>query len=218
MAIRRKVKRTERSKLDATPPWETKRPRTHAVTTGPFDVTDAPEDGRTRLDLGTLQIPVSDGIEVRLEVDEQQQIAGVTLVGPTGQMQLGLFAAPRNEGIWDGIRAEIRDSISEQRGTVDELDGEFGVELAGKLPAPGGFTPVRFVAVDGPRWFLRAMLAGAPASDDAEAEPFLEVFRNVVVVRGSEALPVRDPVPLNLPADVTNQLAQAGAEPPPDAT
>jgi hypothetical protein len=219
MAIRRKEKRTERSKLDATPPWETKRPRSHAATLGPFDITDAPEDGVSRLDLGTLQVPVSEDLEIRLEVDEQQQISGVTVVGASGQMQLGLFAAPRNEGIWDSIRTEIKASISTQGGTVDETDGEFGIELTGKLPAPGGFTPVRFVAVDGPRWFLRAMLAGAPASDDTHARQYLNIFRNVIVVRGSEPLPVRDPVPLNLPADVAEQVAaeqvaQAGADAP----
>jgi hypothetical protein len=73
-------------------------------------------------------------------------------------------------------------------------------------------TPVRFVGVDGPRWFLRGMLAGAPAQDDAQAKPFLDTFRGVVVVRGSEPLPVRDPVPLRLPRDAAEQVAAAAEE------
>jgi hypothetical protein len=60
---------------------------------------------------------------------------------------------------------------------------------------------VRFIGVDGPRWFLRALLAGTPA-DPARAQRYEDVLRNVVVVRGSEALPVRDAVPLRLPKDV----------------
>jgi hypothetical protein len=209
MAQRRKEKRTERSKLDATPPWETKRPHEANPTTGPFDVHDVPEDGLERLDLGALRIPVSTGLEVRVEVGEQGQVSGVSLVDDTGQMQLGVFAAPRSEGIWESVRKEIKASISSQGGTVSEHDGEFGPELAGKLPAPGGFTPVRFLGVDGPRWFLRAMLAGAPATEDTGASGFIDAFRGLVVVRGNEPLPVRDPVPLELPREAAEQLAAA---------
>lgn len=217
MALRRKEKRTERSKLDATPPWDTKRHYETAVTTGPFDESDQPDDGVKRLDLGALRIPAETGLEIRVEVAEQGQVAAVTLVNDVGQMQLGVFAAPRKDGIWDEVRTEIKASISQQGGTVNEQDGEFGPELAGKLPAPNGFTPVRFIGVDGPRWFLRAMLAGAPALEDAQATPFLETFRGVVVVRGNDPLPVRDPVPLQLPREAAEQVAaaqEAAGQPP----
>ena len=117
-------------------------------------------------------------------------------------MQLGVFAAPRIEGIWDEVREEIATSMREQRGKpADRADGAFGTELTGTLPADGGRMPVRFIGVDGPRWFLRAMLVGGPA-DPGQAEAFEEVLRNVIVVRGNEPLPVREPVPLTLPKDV----------------
>jgi hypothetical protein len=209
MALRRREKRTERSKLDATPPWDTRRSHDTDPTTGPYDVQDAPEDGLERLDLGALRIPVETGLEIRVEVDEQGAVAGVNLVDDSGQMQLGVFAAPRNEGIWDEVRAEIKESISSQGGTTSEQEGEFGIELGGVLPAPGGITPVRFIGVNGPRWFLRAMLAGGPAGGDDKAAVFLEAFRLLVVVRGSEPLPVREPVPLQLPAEAAEQIAAA---------
>ena len=66
---------------------------------------------------------------------------------------------------------------------------------------------MRFIGVDGPRWFLRAMLAGAPALDDEQAQPFLDTFRGTVVVRGNEPLPVREPVPLQLPQEAAEQIA-----------
>jgi hypothetical protein len=210
---RRKEKRTERSKLDATPPWDTRRPHDAQPTTGPFDVHDDPKDGVERLDLGALRIPVETGLELRVEVDEQGQVASVNLVNDSGQMQLGVFAAPRSEGIWAEVRTEIKASISSQGGTVNEVEGDFGTELTGKLPAPGGFTPVRFVGVNGPRWFLRAMLAGTPAEDPAKAEVFMAAFRSMVVVRGAEPLPVRDPVPLQLPQEAAQQIAAAAADP-----
>jgi hypothetical protein len=209
MALRRKEKRTEQSKLDATPPWDTRRRHENATTTGPYDVADSPDGDVERLDLGALRIPVDSGLEIRVEVGEDGQVAGVTLLNPSGQMQLGVFAAPRKDGIWDEIRAEIKASISTQGGTVSEQDGPFGTELAGRLPVPGGLTPVRFLGVDGPRWFLRAMLAGSPAVEEEQARPFLDAFRGVVVVRGNDPLPVRDPVPLQLPKEAAEQLAAA---------
>jgi len=210
MALRRKEKRTERSKLDATPPWDTARHHEVEPTTGPYDISHVPEgDGIEYIDLGALRIPTDTGLELKVEVDEQGAIASVNLADEHGHMQLGVFAAPRKDGIWADIMAEIKISIAEQRGTVSEVAGEFGPELAAKLPAPGGATPVRFIGVDGPRWFLRAMLVGAPATQDNRAAPFLAAFRGLVVVRGAEALPVREPVPLSLPEVAAQQIADA---------
>jgi hypothetical protein len=206
MASRRRERRTDRSKLDATPPWETSRARAAERTAGPYDVVDAPADDLERVDLGALRIPAARGIEVRVEVNDAGEIVTVNLINPSGQLQLGVFAAPRGSGIWDEVRQEIKASISSQGGTVSEQSGEFGVELVGKLPAPGGMTPVRFVGVNGPRWFLRGMLAGTAATSPEQARPFLEAFRSLVVVRGTEPLPVREPIPLNLPKEAADSL------------
>jgi hypothetical protein len=199
----RAPKRSERAKLDATPPWETRIRDEPDPTTGPFDERDAPEDDITRADLGALRIPVGAQLDLQVELNEQQQVVSATLSSGAGSMQVGLFAAPRNEGIWDEVRAEISASLAQQRGKPEEREGgPFGTELTGTLPAQGGQrTPVRFVGVDGPRWFLRGMLVG-PAADRSRAEVFEEAFRQIVVVRGNDPLPVREPVPLTLPKDV----------------
>lgn len=213
MASRRKEKRTDRSKIDATPPWETRVREAIPPTTGPYDEADAPDDDVARVDLGALRIPVGHGIDVRLDLNEAQQVIGVTLAGPDGHMQLGVFAAPRNEGIWDDVRAEIAESVNSQRGGAKEHDGHFGVELTGKLPGDGGaHVPVRFIGIDGPRWFLRAMLVGQVATDPSKAVRFERALRDVVVVRGTEPLPVREPVPLSLPKDLSEQLAEQSGE------
>ena len=59
--------------------------------------------------------------------------------------------------------------------------------------------PARFVGVDGPRWFLRAMYTGSAAVDPDAAAPLEAALRDVVVVRGSDPMAVRDPLPLRLP-------------------
>lgn len=207
---RRRNKRTERAKLDATPPWETRVRPEPEPTKGPYDERDAPEDDVERIDLGAMQVPAFPGMDVRLELNEAQQVIGVTLVCPDGHMQLGVFAAPRNEGIWDDVRAEIAASLHAQRGTAKERrDGPFGVELTGRAPEEGsGQVPVRFIGVDGPRWMVRAMLVGPVAADQGKAARFEQVVRDLIVVRGSEPLPVREAVPLSLPKGVELPGAQ----------
>jgi hypothetical protein len=202
---RRRQKRTDRSKLDATPPWETRIREEPVATTGPYDERDAPEDDVERVDLGALRIPVTAGFDVRVEVNEAQQVISATLAAAEGTMQLGVFAAPRREGIWDEVRAEIAASLKDQtRSVPKEHEGPFGTELHGSLPADTGrgTVPVRFIGVDGPRWFLRALLAGPVAAGAADASAFEAALRGVIVVRGSDPLPARDPVPLQLPSGV----------------
>ena len=211
MPGRRRQRRTDRSKLDATPPWELRARDEPSATTGPYDERDAPTDDVARIDLGALRIPVADGYDVRVDLNEAQQVISATIAAPEGTMQLGVFAAPRNEGIWDDVRAEIADSLNAQRkGSAREASGPFGTELHGTLPADNGkgTVPVRFLGVDGPRWFLRALLAGPAAAEAARARRFEEAFRQCIVVRGTDPLPVRDPVPLQLPPDVELPGAQ----------
>jgi len=62
-----------------------------------------------------------------------------------------------------------------------------------------GHQPSRFVGVDGPRWFLRGVFTGPASHDEAAARPLEELLRSCVVVRGTEARPPRELLPLKLP-------------------
>ena len=214
---RKRAHKSERAKIDATPPWSTERERDTDVTTGPFDESDAPEDELERLDLGALRVPVIPGVEVRVDVGPDQQVIAATLSYGGSEAQLGVFAAPRTAGIWDEVRKEIRGSITQQGGTAEDSRGRFGKELLGRVPVQGGFQAVRFVGVDGPRWFLRGLFTGAAATDPAKASVLEDAVRNVVVVRGTGPMPVRDPLPLTLPKEVAEQAEAArGAHAAPD--
>jgi len=219
MALGRRRHRSERQKIDATPPWSTDRERDTEVTTGPYDEQDAPDDGLERLDLGALLVPVIRGVEVRVDVGPDGQVVAATLSDGGSETQIGVFAAPRTAGIWDEVRKEIRASIAQQGGTAQESSGRFGTELSGRIPVQGGYQSVRFVGVDGPRWFLRGLFSGPAAGDPAKAAVLEDVVRNLVVVRGSSPMPVRDPLPLTLPGEITEQAeadhgAHAAAEEP----
>jgi hypothetical protein len=191
---------------------------TSASTAGPWDAADAPEDDVARLDLGSLQVPTLPEVEVRVEADPGGEVSAVLLVHGESAVQLGAFAAPRTEGIWGEVRAEIGEGLSGEGATLTEADGEFGTELRAQVPTPEGVQPVRFVGVNGPRWFLRAVFTGAAAVDPDAGKVLVESLRHVVVVRGADPMPVRDPLPLRLPREIVEQHAEAeepaGVQPP----
>ena len=179
---------------------------------GPYDSTEIPDDGVPRLDLGGLLVPILDGMEVRVDVDPQGQVVAATLVDTESMMQLGAFAAPRSAGIWDEVRAEIAETLRSAGGSAEEVSGPYGTELAAQVPTDSGpDAPARFLGVDRPRWFLRALLSGPAAVDAAKAERLEAALGLVVVARGSEAMPARDPIPLRLPQEALDAAAAQAA-------
>jgi hypothetical protein len=188
-----------------------------AAPQGPWDVANAPEREAPRLDLGALLVPVGPGIEVRVDVSPQGDVVAATLVRGDTALQISAFAAPRTEGIWDEVREEIATALRGGGGQAQEAEGPFGTELQARVPTQVPeqgvvLAPARFLGVDGPRWFVRALITGAGAQDPARAAELEAAFRDVVVVRGSDPMVVRDPLLLRLPKDVADQAAQAAAE------
>ena len=224
MPIGRRRNRIDRSLRErGVPPEPQLREREETATVGPWDEADAPEDGLARVDLGALRVPAIAGMELRVDVNPQQQVVGASLRAGESLLQLSVFAAPRAGSLWDEVRVELARGASGQGASLREVDGPFGPELAGTVlmatapaaPGQGAAKPVRraarFLGVDGPRWFLRGMLTG-PAAESPEAAAALEeAFRAVVVVRGSSPMPVRDALPLTLPAQAAEQLARQQA-------
>ena len=182
-----------------------------AVPAGPYDISEAP-DGVQRLDLGSLHIPAMDGVEVRVQANPDGAIQQVVLVHGANALQLGVFAAPRSEGIWDDVRAEIRQSLFDDGVAAQEVDGEYGIELRARVRTPDGLTDIRFVGIDGPRWMVRGVYQGAAAVDPANAGPLAECLRGLVVDRGQEAKPVREPLALRLPREVAEQTGPVAQE------
>jgi Protein of unknown function (DUF3710) len=171
---------------------------------GPWDSAER-SGGDTAVDLGGLRLPGRDGMELRLELEEATgTVNGVAVVLGGSAVLLHAYAAPRSEGIWGEIRAEIAAGVTRQGGTATEVEGPFGPELLVRLPvrtAEGrsGHQVQRFAGVDGPRWFLRAVFQGPAAQDPAAAAELESVVREVVVVRGPDAMAPRELLPLRLP-------------------
>ncbi|MGZ4639887.1 MAG: DUF3710 domain-containing protein [Actinomycetes bacterium] len=176
---------------------------------GPWDVSEVEEAAAAgRVDLGGVWIPGVEGLEVRVEADQATgTVIAVTLLLEDNALQLQPFAAPRTEGIWAEVRREIMAGITQQGGTADEVQGPFGAELRTRVPVrredgSSGVEPARFLGVDGPRWFQRGVLTGRAAFEPGADEALLGLFRQVVVVRGEAPMAPRDPIPLQLPAEL----------------
>jgi len=95
---------------------------------------------------------------------------------------------------------------------AQESDGEYGPELRARVRTPEGLTDLRFIGIDGPRWMVRAVYQGPAAVQPALAGPLAECLAGLVVDRGTEAMPVRDALPLRLPKELADQAPAQPAE------
>ncbi|WP_431781993.1 DUF3710 domain-containing protein [Streptomyces chumphonensis] len=186
---------------------------------GPWDVSEVGEPGKGRVDLGGMFVPGVEGMELRVEV-AGDAIVAATVVLRDSAVQLQAFAAPKREGIWDEIREEIAASITKQGGVIDETEGPLGWELRAQVPVQlpdgkGGVQVVRFIGIDGPRWFLRGVISGQGAVQPQAAGLLEQIFKDTVIVRGDAPMAPRDPIVLKLPQDaemVPDGVQQDNAE------
>jgi hypothetical protein len=171
---------------------------------GPLDEAEA-NAVRPYVDLGGVKIVPREGLHLRLEVEEgSKRVVAVGLDYAGSTLQVQPFAAPRSTGLWHEIRQQIADQIAKQGGTTKLTAGTFGPELIAEIPAvaagqPGTTRLARFIGVDGPRWFLRGVIAGEGATNPEAAAQIEDLFRSIVVVRGTTPMPPRDLIPLHMP-------------------
>jgi len=186
-------------------------------TTGPFDEAEA-NAVRPYVNLGGVKILPREGLQLRLEVEEStQRVVAVGLDYARSTLQVQPFAAPRSTGLWHEIRHQIADQIAKQGGTTKLSVGPFGPELLAEIPAAGQGQPgakrlARFVGVDGPRWFLRGVIAGDAVTDPDAAARIEDLFRSIVVVRGTTPMPPRDLIPLSVPQSSTGGASSGPLE------
>lgn len=221
---------------------------TEAGSGGPWDAAEDTVPELERLDFGSLQVPIGPGIEVQVNLEPSEfdaegnpvggRIVAITVVAGESSMQLQALAAPKRAGIWDELRKELAEEITQNaQGQVQEAEGPFGGELHALIPAPltpeileempeevraqipqevieqgYAWQPLRFLGVDGPRWFLRAVVSGAAVQDEEQWQFLEDVFRQVVVVRGDHPMPPRDLLELTLPAEAQQAFAQQQEE------
>jgi hypothetical protein len=206
---------------------------------GPWDSEAESVPEMERVDFGAVQVPIGEGLEIQVNVEAVEQdaegnpvggrIVAITIVHGESGLQVQPFAAPKKNGIWEEVRKETADEIKQAEGETQEAEGPFGTELHGMVPVaipdemrdqvPAdiaeqgfGWQPVRFIGVDGPRWFLRGVLSGAALEDPEQAAIMEQVFQHIVVARGDAPMPPRELLELTLPAEAQEAMAAEQSE------
>lgn len=174
-------------------------------TAGPFDISEV-QDVRPFIDFGSIRIAPREDLQLRLEVDEEtRRIVAVSMDYHDSSLHLQAFAAPKSEGLWHEIRAQMVESVASQGGETQEQIGPLGPELIAKIPLleesgeVAGHRMARFVGVDGPKWFLRGVIGGAALNNPVASADIDDIFRSVIVVRDESPLPPKDLLPLSVP-------------------
>lgn len=173
-------------------------------TNGPFDESEV-SGVKPWIDLGSIKLIPREGLNLRLEVEEgSSRVVAASLDFNGSTLQIQPFSASRTSGLWSEIRDQLSTQLKQQGGNVIEVDGPLGAELHASVPVMGASgelesQPARFLGVDGPRWFLRGIIAGPAALDPAQGEEMLDIFRGLVVVRGQQPMPPRELLPLRVP-------------------
>lgn len=181
---------------------------------GPLDEAEA-NHVRPYVDLGGVKVLPRPELGLRLEVEEgSKRVVAVALDYAGSTLQVQPFAAPRNSGLWHEIRGQIVEQIARQGGSTSTVNGPLGPEIRAEIPAPPGSEPAgtriaRFIGVDGPRWFLRGVISGQALVDPEAAARVEELFRSIVVVRGTTPMPPRDLIPLQVPASMGGGAPQS---------
>lgn len=196
---------------------------------GPFDIDDFDDPAvaaEGRLDLGSVLIPLPEAGQVQVELTQQGVPSAVWVVTPNGRFTVAAYAAPKSAGLWREVASELAESLRKDSAQVSIKDGRWGREVVGTPPGGQGAGVVRFIGIDGYRWMIRCVVNGPEENADALAKQARDALADTVVRRGDTPLPVRTPLPVELPEAMANQLRaaaeqaaaqqaqQAGGQPP----
>jgi Protein of unknown function (DUF3710) len=174
---------------------------------GPYDEHEAPDDDMARLDLCSVRLPLPADAQVQVEMDPDGPLRAVHVLTPNARFTIGAYAAPRSGSLWPEISRELAEQLHGDGARVRRENGEWGTELVAFV----NDVLLRFVGVDGPRWMLRAVSAGPKETSAKAAEELRDIVRDTIVVRGDQPMPVRTPLPLELPGEIAEHIEQAKA-------
>lgn len=179
------------------------------VKNGPWD--ESEDAGQAnRIDLGSLRIPVIDGMQVQLEAQEENgSILAVSLIHKGGALRVQAMAAPKTEGLWAQVRKQVSTSVTAAGGTAKEIFTDMGYGLSAAIPHKIDDDHVtvqnhEYMGVDGPRWFLMGIIAQTDGVPEEVRTELVEIFRGIIVNRGDGPMPpgqVLELTPPNLQSD-----------------
>ncbi|MBF6158475.1 DUF3710 domain-containing protein [Nocardia cyriacigeorgica] len=180
--------------------------------TGPYDYEEVAEllesVADQRLDLGSVILPVPPGGQLQVEMTPEGTPQAVHLATEHGRITVAAYAAPKSPGQWRTVASDLADSLRKDGAKVAIETGPWGREIFAVTEG----ADLRFIGVDGYRWMVRLVAAGPSGAADADT-PLVTAARAIlaetVIRRGTDPLPVREPLPVVLPQELADQLAAA---------
>lgn len=163
-----------------------------------FNFSDFAKGG---LDLGSMMIPVPHDGEVQVEMgDDGPQM--LHIITPHGRITPVAFAAPTTGELWDETVPKLIAGMAEDGLEATTEAGPWGAEIT----AAAGEGALRVIGATGPRWMLRFTLAGPSDNAESLAAVGREVMARSFVNRGSDPIPAGDPLPVQLPQAMVEEL------------
>lgn len=157
------------------------------------------------VNLGSILVPAVKGMQVRTQVaDDGHTVLRVLLVLGDSGLQIFAAAAPRSGGVWEDVRAQIREGFESQGTHVEDVHSRYGVELHADIPTtmPDGRTAtsrMRIIGREGPRWFARIDVLG-PAAQSVDASREIEkVLDRIVILRDERPRARLELLPVHIP-------------------
>lgn len=173
---------------------------------GPLDIEQI-VDRNGYVDFGRILVPASiPALVIKGEMEQDtQRLVAITLELADSVLQVSVFSAARSEDVWPEVRAQLEESLSGQGAKVEAIHSSLGAGLDVSVPAVAAKTlslpeRLRFVGTDGPRWFLRGSISGAALANPAANDEIEALYRSLVIDRGTDPIPPRELLTLDLPA------------------
>lgn len=158
------------------------------------------------LDLGCIHIPQVEGLEVRVDfATGSLEPKLVVLELSHSSLSVQPFAAARYEDHWPQMREEIVKSLTAQGVEINVELGPFGTEIHSVMPTvdvsgAAVIAPVRFLAVNGDRWYLRIVISGDAAITGERSREVDALISKLVIHRGDDAMSPGESLKIVLPA------------------
>lgn len=180
---------------------------------GPFDIEDFDDPAQAevaRLNLGSVLIPIPETGQLQVELTQTGVPSAVWVITAAGRFTVAAYAAPKSAGLWREVATELADALRKDKDTqkVSIETGPWGREVVG-VSAAG---IVRFIGVDGYRWMIRCVVNGPAESIEDLAAEARKALADTVVRRGDTPMPVRTPLPIELPEAMAAQLRAAAEQ------
>ncbi len=188
-----------------------------ATTRGPKDSEGLPVPAGY-LDLGAVYVPRLPGLQLRGKFEsDKSTLHKVLLVLGSSAVTVSVAAAPKSGGAWDVLRDQIASSITNAGGQVETVEGPYGLELQTRIAATlpdgsKGYSPLRIIGVEGPRWIARLDIQGMAARSEKEAAACEDLIDKLIVNRGNDPRIRFEVLPLSLPQEARGARDSKGAD------